>query len=541
MQKMRNFIDILQESIRTNWEANALSDLGGETFKFRQIAEEVKHLHHIFENAGLKAGDRVALCAKNSSHWAISFPAVETYHAVAVPLLNDFLPESVMKLVDHSESKMFFTERSIWENLDPAKMPGLSVAIDVDDFSLLMGDACITDIPSEMSRKPMEPADVHYETGSLDDLALINYTSGTTSAPKGVMLTFRNISSNIEFALSHIPNGPGDEMISMLPLAHMYGLAFEFIYPVAGGCHVHFLGKTPSPKVLLGAMASVHPYLLITVPLVLEKIFRNAVFPTLNKPAIKRLMRIPFFDAFMKKTIRKKLMKTFGGKVRSIIVGGAAINNDVEMCMKSIGLPYLVGYGMTECAPLLSYEGWDKFVAKSCGKAVDGMELRIDSSDPQHIPGEILAKGVNVMSGYYKDPEATAAAIDMNGWLHTGDMGVIDARGNVFIKGRCKNLIVGANGQNIYPEEIEDKLNSLPLVAESIVVERNNQLVALIFPVLEKGRKALSPEAIAAKMEENRLRLNEMLPAYSRVAKVEIRDTEFEKTPKRSIKRFLYK
>ena len=538
---MRHYLEAIQESIRKNWDAEALSDLNGETFKFRQIAEEIRHLHHIFDNAGLKAGDRVALCAKNSSHWAIAFLAVQTYRAVAVPLLNDFLPESVMALVAHSGSKMLFTDSSLWSHLDPARMGELSVAVDVDDFSLLMGEASITDIPSEMAQKPMEPQDVRYPLGDLTDLALINYTSGTTSSPKGVMLTAMNLSSNIEFALKHIPNGPGDRMISMLPLAHMYGLAFEFIYPVAGGCHVFFLGKTPSPKVLLGAMASVQPYLLITVPLVLEKIFRNAVFPTLNKPAVRRMRKLPFFDAFIRNAVRRKLMKTFGGKVRSIIVGGAAINNDVEMCMKSIGLPYLVGYGMTECAPLLSYEGWEKFVPKSCGKAVDGMELRIDSDDPRHTPGEILARGRNVMIGYYKDPEATAAALDAEGWLHTGDMGIIDARGNVFIKGRCKSMLLGANGQNIYPEEIEDKLNSLPLVGESLVVERNNQLVALVYPLQQTGRKILSPEAVAAQMEENRTRLNEMLPVYCRIARIELRDSEFEKTPKRSIKRFLYK
>jgi long-chain acyl-CoA synthetase len=541
---MRHYLEILRESMLAKWDKQAVSDYKGKDFTFADIATQIVRLHEVFEAVGVKPGDKIALSAKNSAHWAIAFFASVTYRAVAVPLLHEFLPEQTAGLVDHSESVVLFTESKNWEAMPKEVMPQLKAAIDLENFKALYAK----DIDLEaVIAKAYEntPATIAYEkrhealsfkTGDLEDLTIINYTSGTTSSPKGVMLTARSISSNIEFALNHIPVQDGDNIISMLPLAHMYGMAFEFIYPICGGGHTYFLGKTPTPTVLMQALAEVKPYLLITVPLVMEKIFKGKVMPTLQKPAMRVLTSIPGVKNIIYGKVREKLLTTFGGNLRSIVLGGAALNPAVEKVMKAVKLPYTVGYGMTECAPLIGYAPWDTFRKGSCGRIVTNMEVRIDSKNPQQVVGEIQVKGANVMQGYFKNPEATAATFTEDGYLKTGDLGIIDKGGNIFIKGRSKCMILSANGQNIYPEEVECVLNSLPYVAESLVVDRKGKLVALVATTEDK----LSKEELAEAMEQNRIALNAQMPAYSKVTKIEILEEGFQHTPKHSIKRFLY-
>ena len=541
---MRHYLEILRESMLAKWDKQAVSDYKGKDFTFADIATQIVRLHEVFEAVGVKPGDKIALSAKNSAHWAIAFFASVTYRAVAVPLLHEFLPEQTAGLVDHSESVVLFTESKNWEAMPKEVMPQLKAAIDLENFKALYAK----DIDLEaVIAKAYEntPATIAYEkrhealsfkTGDLEDLTIINYTSGTTSSPKGVMLTARSISSNIEFALNHIPVQDGDNIISMLPLAHMYGMAFEFIYPICGGGHTYFLGKTPTPTVLMQALAEVKPYLLITVPLVMEKIFKGKVMPTLQKPAMRVLTSIPGVKNIIYGKVREKLLTTFGGNLRSIVLGGVALNPAVEKVMKAVKLPYTVGYGMTECAPLIGYAPWDTFRKGSCGRIVTNMEVRIDSKNPQQVVGEIQVKGANVMQGYYKNPEATAATFTEDGYLKTGDLGIIDKGGNIFIKGRSKCMILSPNGQNIYPEEIESKLNSMPRVGESLIVDRKGKLVALVATTEDK----LSKEELAEAMEQNRIALNAQMPAYSKVTKIEILEEGFQHTPKHSIKRFLY-
>ncbi|MDD4258185.1 MAG: AMP-binding protein [Bacteroidales bacterium] len=545
-----HYLAYIQNSIKTCWDSPALTNYKRDSYTYGQMAQYVAKFHIYFEKLPLSKGDKIALCGANSAQWGMAYIAASSFEAVAVPLLNDFLPESVMTLTDHSEAKVLFVNKEIWNKIDVAHMPHLQAVISLDDYSLLFArdkanEALYLQLDNLFEAKypgGFKPEHVNYPTNNFDNLALINYTSGTTSAPKGVMLTYRSISSNIQFGLWGIPNGPGDKLVSMLPMAHMYGLAFEFLYQLAGGTQIFFLGKVPSPKVLLDALSIVQPYLVITVPLVIEKIFKSSVFPTIKKPAIKFVLKTPVMARIIHNQIRKKLLNAFGGKMRMLVIGGAAINQEVEDLMKTIRMPYTVGYGMTECGPLLSFEDTDKFVKASCGKPVHRMSLRVDSEDPAQIVGELQARGDNVMLGYYKNPEATAAAFTEDGWLRTGDLGLIDANNNIYIKGRSKNLIIGANGQNIYPEEIEDKLNNQPFVVESIVVERDKKLVALVFPDYDRvSQESLDSMGLAKLMEENRMRLNMLLPVFSRISKIEVRQEAFEKTPKRSIKRFLYK
>lgn len=541
---MRHYLEILRESMLAKWEKQALSDYKGKDFTFADIATQIVRLHEVFEAVGVKPGDKIALSAKNSAHWAIAFFASVTYRAVAVPLLHEFLPEQTANLVDHSESVVLFTESKNWEVMPKEAMPQLKAAIDLENFKALYAndidlEAVIAkayeNTPATIAFEKRQEA-LSFKTGDMEDLTIINYTSGTTSSPKGVMLTARNISSNVEFALSHIPVKDGDNIISMLPLAHMYGMAFEFIYPICGGGHTYFLGKTPTPTVLMQALAEVKPYLLITVPLVMEKIFKGKVMPTLQKPVMRVLTAIPGVKNIIYGKVREKLLTTFGGNLRSIVLGGAALNPAVEKVMKAVKLPYTVGYGMTECAPLIGYSPWDSFRKGSCGRIVTDMEVRIDSKNPQQVVGEIQVKGANVMKGYYKNPEATAATFTEDGYLKTGDLGIVDKGGNIFIKGRSKCMILTANGQNIYPEEVECVLNSLPYVAESLVVDRKGKLVALVATTEDK----LSKEELAEAMEQNRIALNAQMPAYSKVAQIEILEEGFQHTPKHSIKRFLY-
>lgn len=544
---MKHYLSRLQESMLAKWNTEALSDYKGETFTFANFATEIARLHSIYRILGVHAGDKVALAAKNSSRWAMAFLATTTYRAVAVPILSDFTPEAITNLTAHSDSVVLFTDPKTWEEIEVEKLPAICIVISLEDYSTLYlrdGEKQV-EIAEALSKIPaVYPEEAKYDIVkygelSLDDLAIINYTSGTTSQPKGVMLTSRNISTNIDFALDNIAVEEGDKIISMLPLAHMYGMAFEFIYPICGGGHVYFLGKTPTPTLLMQALADIKPYLLITVPLVIEKIFKGKIMPILEKPMMRVVTHTPLVKRLVFGKIRKQLLTTFGGNLRSIILGGAALNPSIEKIMRKVKLPYTVGYGMTECAPLLSYAPWQSFKAGSCGRAVDGLELRIDSDDPHTKVGEIQAKGPNVMIGYYKNEEATRAAFTDDGFLRTGDLGIIDKQGNVFIRGRSKCMILTANGQNIYPEEVEALLNTLPHVVESLIVERNKHLVALV--ALSAEDSVLDEATISAELEQTRQMANALLPAYSQITKIEIIREGFAHTPKHSIKRFLYK
>ena len=544
---MKHYFTRLEESIKANWDSVALGNFRGETFTYGEFATQIAKFHCFFEAIGLKKGDKVALCAKNSARWGVTFFAANTYEAVVVPILADFHPESVNSLVDHSESKLLLTDTDIWAKLDITKMPEIKAVISSSDFSLLYSaDENISKINDEIESlfaakypKGFTAADVAYPTNNEKELAIINYTSGTTSAPKGVMLRYECISANVTFGQNRLPSYPGDKIVSMLPMAHMYGMMFELIYPLCGSASIYYLGKTPTPALLLGAMKEVKPYLIITVPLVMEKIFKSKVAPIVKKPVMKVICAIPGVNQLIFKKVRKSLLEAFGGNVREIVMGGAALNPEVERWFKKFKLPYTVGYGMTEAAPLLAYEDWYDFPARSCGKAVDSVEVRIDSVDPYNKVGEIQAKGNSIMTGYYKNEEATNAAFTADGWLRTGDLGLLDKKGNIYIKGRSKNMILSANGQNIYPEEIEAEVNNQPYVVESVVVDRGTKLVALIYMDSEKAKsEGVDLEAYKKTIMSE---VNLSMPAYSKLTMVEYMGQPFEKTPKMSIKRFMYK
>ena len=547
---MEHYFSRLERMIRTNWDSPALRNFKGESFTFGELAEQIEKFHVLFEASGVRKGDKIAICAKNSARWAVCFLAANTYEAVVVPILADFHPDSVNSLVDHSESRILFTDNDIWNKLDVARMPLLKTVISTGDYSLLYS---VDDRMKEAYEKApgifrqrypegFRADDVSYPTDNGKDLALINYTSGTTSAPKGVMIRYESLSSNVEFGIYYMPCSPGENIVSMLPMAHMYGMVFEFLYPLCGGVTVNFLGKTPTPSLLLGAMAALKPYLVITVPLVMEKIFKSAVQPVLDKPAMKVLVRIPGINRIIFRKIHDKLMSAFGGQVRCLIMGGAALNPEVEVWFRKFRLPFTVGYGMTEGAPLFGYAPWNEFVLRSCGRKVDRIDVRIDSDDPEHTVGEIQVKGMNVMEGYYRNPEATAAAFTEDGWLRTGDLGVIDRNGNIFIRGRSKNMILSSNGQNIYPEEIEAVLNNQQYVVESVVVDRGAKLVGLVCMDSDRmEREGLDETARNAVLKDILVSVNRDLPSYSKLSALEVRQQPFEKTPKMSIRRFLYK
>ena len=544
---MKHYFTRLEEAMKANWERPALGNYRGETFTFGEVATNIAKLHVLYETAGLKKGDKVALCAKNSARWGIAFFSANTYEAVVVPILADFHPESVNSLVDHSESTILFTDSDIWNKLDIKKMPTVKAVVSTADFKLLYAadekiqsaDDNLEELFEKKYPKGFSAADVSYPVDNAKELAIINYTSGTTSAPKGVMLRYECISANVAFGQKRLPSYPEDKIVSMLPMAHMYGMMFELIYPLCGGSSIYYLGKTPTPALLLGAMAEVKPYLVITVPLVMEKIFKSKVAPIVNKPVMKIVTAIPGVNQLIFKKVRTSLLNAFGGNVREIVMGGAALNPDVEKWFRKFKLPFTVGYGMTEAAPLMAYEDWWEFASKSCGKAIDTVEVRIDSEDPYNRVGEIQARGMNIMSGYYKNEEATKAAFTEDGWMRTGDLGLLDEKGNIFIKGRSKNMILSANGQNIYPEEIEAVVNNQPYVIESVVVDRGARLVALIYMDSEKAK------AEGVDLEEYKkvlmTEVNKSMPSYSKVNVVEYMDQPFEKTPKMSIKRFMYK
>lgn len=543
---MKHYLKRLEESIQTNWNCPALGNYGGETFTFGQVATQIEKLHLFLSAAGVQKGEKIALCAKNTARWGMSFLAGNTYEAVMVPILADFHPHSITSLVNHSESIILFTDNDIWPKLNIKEMPALKAVVSTVDFALLYGAdeqvknaySSIEAIFAEKYPSGFRKENVTYPCNNSKELAIINYTSGTTCMPKGVMLRYECISANVEFGQKRIPSSSKDKIVSMLPMAHMYGLMFELIYPLCGGSSIYYIGRMPTPAILMGALAEIKPYLLITVPLVMEKIFKNKLKPVLDKPAMRVLASIPGINRLLFKKIRNTLMAAFGGNIREIVMGGAALNPDIEKWFKKIGIPYTVGYGMTEAAPLMAYEDWDKFVPKSCGKAIDSVEVRIDSEDPCNVVGEIQARGTNIMSGYFKNEDATKAAFTKDGWMNTGDLGLLDKEGNIFIKGRSKNMILTPNGQNIYPEEIEAVLNNLPYVVESIVIARGAALVGLVYLDAEKlAENTLDASTYSKELMKE---VNAQMPAYSKLSAIETVGEPFEKTPKMSIKRFLY-
>ena len=543
---MKHYLTRFEESVKNYWTRPALGNYKGETFTFGEVATQCAKLHLFFENAGISKGERMALCAKNTARWGMSFLAGNTYEAVMVPILADFHPDNVNSLVTHSESSILFTDNEIWPKLSIEKMPSVKAVISTADFALLYSangevKEAYEKLEENFAAKypqGFSAENVSYPTDNDKDLAIINYTSGTSGNPKGVMLRYECISANVEFGQKRLTSYPEDKIVSMLPMAHMYGMMFELIYPLCGGSSIYYLGKTPTPSMLLGALAEIKPYLLITVPLVMEKIYKSKLQPVLGKPVMKVLTHIPGVNKLIFKKIRETLLAAFGGNIREIVMGGAALNPDIEKVFQKIKLPFTVGYGMTEAAPLMAYEDWWDFAPKSCGKAIDTVEIRIDSQDPYKMVGEIQARGTNIMSGYFKNEEATAAAFTPDGWMRTGDLGLLDKKGNVFIKGRSKNMILTPNGQNIYPEEMEAVINMQPYVLESIVVGRGASLVALVYMDMEK----MEQESVNAEEYRKAMmaEVNAQMPAYSKLADVEIVKSPFEKTPKMSIKRFLY-
>ena len=545
---MIHYLKRLEDATKKFWDKPALNNIGGEVNTYGDMAIQIEKFHLFFEAIGLKKGDKIALCANNGSRFGMTYMAVNTYETVIVPILADFTPDAIRTLVNHSDSIGFFTTVDRWKKQDIAKLPNLRFVVDVDSWDLLWAEndavkEAYGKMDSMLKAKYPNgygPDDVHFPTDNLDDLSTINYTSGSTGNPKGVMLTYRNFSANVDFSQRHVP--AGDKMVSMLPMAHMYGLVIEFIYPLCNGTSIYWLGKAPTPAALLNAFKTVKPYLLITGPLVMEKIYKSKIKPTLEKPAVKFALKVPGLSNIIYKKVKDGLVEAFGGNVEEFIMGGAPLNPEVEKIFKKINFPYLVGYGMTEACPLLAYEHWTKYVPGSCGKAVDCAEVRIDSEDPQHIVGEIQAKGDNITIGYYKNEEASANAFTEDGFLRTGDLGIMDADGNIFIRGRSKNMILSANGQNIYPEEVEAIVANQPYVRENVVVDRGGKLVALVYlDQVSMAKSLLDKEAQAEIPEQIKAGANKQLPGYSKISQVELVDKPFEKTPKMSIKRFLYK
>ncbi len=541
----------IEKSIKRNWEQMALSDLGGINHRYKDVAELIEKLHIMFEAGGLKHGDRIAICGKNSANWAVVFLACLTGGYVAVPILHEFKPETIHHLVEHSGAKLLFVDAAIWENLDEGAMKGLEAAIFISEYGVpYCNNSRLAEVRNSLNehfgRKfpySFTADNVSYHRDNPDETAVINYTSGSTGMSKGVELPYRSLLSNIRFCLENLDFlHAGDGIVNMLPLAHMYGMVIEMLHPLCRGCHCYFLTRLPSPKVIMNAFAQVKPKLIITVPLILEKIIRNKVFPLLEKPLMRLMLKVPYLDDRLLSKIKDSLMQAFGGEVRQIIIGGAALNADVEKFLRRIEFPYTVGYGMTECGPLISYAPPEVNRFRSCGRVVDRMQVRVDSHDPENVPGDLWVKGDNVMRGYFRNERATAEVLPRDdGWMNTGDRAVIDADGFIYIKGRSKTMILGPSGQNIYPEEIEQKLNNMPYVSESLIIDEEGKLVALIYPDYQSASdQGIDSAGLERVMEQNIRALNDDVPAYCRVSRFKIFLEEFEKTPKRSIKRFLY-
>jgi len=543
---------LIEKSIIDNWNRDALTDFKGATLQYHDVARKIEKLHIMFENSGVQQGDKIALCGRNSACWAVAFLATLTYGAVAVPILHEFTAEQIHNIVNHSGAKLLFVGDVVATVIDATKMPDLEGIIYIPDYSLVVSRTekltyareHLNEMFGKKFPKYFRQEHVHYrrETSG-EEMALINYTSGTTGFSKGVMIPYRAMWSNCDFAKSVLGSTvkAGDSVISILPMAHMYGMSFEFFFEFLHGCHIYYLTRVPSPAIIAQAFSEVKPAVIIAVPLVIEKIIRKKVFPKIQNNRMRLLLNMPVLNRKVNQKICEQVKNAFGGRFYEIIIGGAAFNQEVEQFLKRIDFPYTVGYGATECAPIICYADYHDFVPGSCGKPVVHMEVRIDSDDPENVPGEILARGLNVMLGYYKNEEATRQTLDKDGWYHTGDLGTMDANGNVFIKGRSKNMLLSANGQNIYPEEIEDKLNSMALVNESIVIQQGDKLVGLVHPDYDEAKgMRLTNDDIVAVMEQNRQELNAELPAYSKLSTIKIQEEEFEKTPKKSIKRYLY-
>ena len=549
METFSSFNAYIQRAIVENWDQDALTDYHGVTLQFHDVARKIEKIHILFENSGVEMGDKIAICGRNSAHWAVAYLATLTYGAVAVPILHEFNGEQIQNIVNHSESKLLFIGDFAVKTIDPEQMPALEAIINLPDFSLLISRSSKVTYAREHLNmlfgskfpKAFRAEHVDYHKDEADELALINYTSGTTGFSKGVMLPYRALWGNVEYIMrllgKHVK--AGDNMLSILPMAHMYGMAIEFLFGFCNGCHLFFLTRLPSPAIIAEAFATVKPAIIITVPLIIEKIIRKRVFPKIQDNRVRLLLAMPVVSKKVKERICNEVFKAFGGNLYEVIVGGAPLSKEVEEFLISIGFPITVGYGTTECAPLISYCDWQDFKAGSCGRAVDRMEVKILSDDPENIPGEIVTKGTNLMLGYYRNVEATQKAIDNEGYYHTGDLATMSSSGHIFIRGRIKNMLLGANGQNVYPEEIEDKLNTMAMVAESLVIQRGDKLVALIHPDKDEMMN-FSREELEHIMEENRQALNNQLPVYSRISHIELQDEEFAKTPKKSIKRYLY-
>ena len=547
-----SFNALIEKSIIDHWDMDALTDYKGATLQYHDVARKIEKLHIMFENSGVVKGDKIALCGRNSANWAVAFLATLTYGAIAVPILHEFIADQIHNIVNHSDAKLLFVGDVVATQVDATKMPGLEGIIYIPDYSLVvsrtdkltyarehLNEMFGIKYPKYFRKNHVS----YYKEENPEELAMINYTSGTTGFSKGVMIPYRALWGNADFAENVLGKKikPGDSIISILPMAHMYGMAFEFIFEFIKGCHIFYLTRIPSPAIIAEAFGRIKPAVIIAVPLVIEKIIRKKVFPKIQNNRMRMLLHMPVISKKVKEKICDQVSNAFGGNFYEVIIGGAAFNQEVESFLHSVGFRYTVGYGATECAPIICYEDYKHFVPGSCGKAALHMMVRIDSPDPENVPGEILAKGPNVMLGYYKNEEATKQTIDENGWYHTGDLGTMDGDGNVFIKGRSKNMLLGASGQNIYPEEIEDKLNSLALVAESVVVQKGDKLIALVHPDYDEAQTLnLGNNELADIMEQNRQELNSMIPAYSKVSEIRIHEEEFEKTPKKSIKRFLY-
>lgn len=538
------FVSYLQEAIKKYWTYKALSNYEGDSLSFGETGIEIKKLHSFFEKAGVKRGDKISLIGKNGNTWALTYLATTSYGAVIVPLLQDFHPDDVTHLVNHSDSVMLFISDSIYEKLDKSRISNLKAVVSLDGFSIIQAiDSHVDDAMEQAKNQPynLTPENFNFDPVGNDQLLGIIYTSGTSGFSKGVMLSHNSLATNVWFGHHNIDLRPGDNIVSFLPLAHAYGCAFEFLTPFSMGCNINFLGRIPSPQIVLKAFSELRPKLVLSVPLIIEKIYKNQIKPALEKPIVQVLVHTPGLNKLIFNKIRKKLTTVFGENFLEVIIGGAALNKDVEVFMRKIGFRFTIGYGMTECGPLITYANWRENRNFSCGKAIPHVVVKIDSTDPENVPGEILVKGENVLLGYYKNPEATAETIDKDGWLHTGDMGVMDKDGFVYIKGRCKNMILGASGQNIYPEEIEAKLNNMPFVMESLVVEKSGKLHALIVPDMDAvSAQGLSREQLEAEMLTNQKQINTILPSYMSITRLELREEEFQKTPKKSIKRFLY-
>lgn len=549
MKIQNSFIELIEQSIRNNWNQDALTDYKGITLQYKDVARKIEKLHILFEHIGIKPGDKIALCGRNSANWTATFLGIITYGAVAVPILHEFKADNVHNIVNHSEARMLFVGDQVWENFNEAAMPHLDGIIELKNFDLVVSRSKeLSYIREHLNeefgkRYPcrFRAEQVNYRRELPEELAVINYTSGTTGYSKGVMLPYRSILSNIIHIHDKVGLKPGDRIVSMLPLGHIFGLVFDFLYGMTVGAHLWFLTRMPSPKIIAESFAEIRPRVIACVPLIVEKIFKKNILPKVDNRMGKLLLKLPIISDRIKEQIRQQAMEVFGGNFIEIVVGGAPFNPEVEAFLRKINFPYTIAYGMTECAPLICHSRWDEILYTSCGKTVANMETRVLSSDPEKIPGELVCKGANVMLGYYKNEEATAQTIDKDGWLHTGDMAIKDREGNIFIKGRCKNMLLTASGQNIYPEEIEARLNNMPFVNESLVILSGDKLIALVYADNEEAyAQGFNTKQLEEAIENNRIELNKVLPAYCQITRVKLYPEEFEKTAKKSIKRFLY-